>query len=334
MARRPNPLNVTRLEGRELMTTGVSAFVLFDVLHVREDDPTSGPLHQSILITRTGEGKVRVSGLVNHTNGRDTLVNGQLDAREFSLSPSGNLNVKLSRGDNNILIAGDFGSVTVTAGGLGSDAILDADRVSIHNVRTRAGMQIHTGGGDDSVTVTQSRIGDGQGTGSESLVINTGGGADTVRVGSYENGAVAVGTNLYVKTNRSAADQDVDVVSLIDVAVGRMTQVSTGGGNDELNVDGLAGEHLAAVTGFGDDTVRMNAVSMSASLVVKTSDGNDTLETRSVSAIYLTADGGLGFDRLNGSFPSATRTKQIVNWEAVNGHMDPRRGCEDGLLPV
>ena len=359
MARRTRSLTVTRLEGRDLMAGQVTAFVSHDVLHVREPNLPSAAVNQAVSINRLNNETIRVFGMRDR-DGVPTLVNG-VNFQDFALPAGGSLSVKLGGGNDLVSVTGgELDAVTIDVRSP-DPGHADVDEVSLFNTQTRAGIRITTGGGADKVGVFNVRVGDGVGQAPDSLVINTGSGADQVNVGTTEvlgppvigppqgfpgqggsqvlepvvivpDQPVTVRTDLVITTFRTATEADADSVRLENVDVGRATRVLTGGGADAVTLSDMAGQDLLAATGLGNDTIQMKAVSLTGRLVVRAGDGNDTLDLPGVRAAYLMADGGSGHDQVTGLASATIETRQILRWESFGAILPPERGGGGGLL--
>ena len=324
MTRRTNRLNVTRLEDRDLMAAGVTAFVSNNTLFVRESNIPAGDQNQAVSILRLSGDTVRVTGTLDR-DGVDTVVNGR-DSQDFSLPLGGNVNVKLAGGDDGVFfVGGEFNAITVDVGSSNPNHV-DADDVFVLDTRTRNGVRIATGGGPDRVVVQRSQIGDRKGAGPETLSIATGSGADQVDVGSFSPGLVSIGGHLVINAFRSVAENEADAVTVVNANVQKSTVIETGGGADALLVDLLVGGDFVAVTGTGDDDVKLNNLGIKGQLIANTSSGNDALDMRFLNATHLTVDGGAGFDKLTSSLPGTTKTAKVIHWETVNGITLPKAG--------
>jgi hypothetical protein len=324
MARRTNQLNVDRLETRDLMAGNLSAVVSNGILFVKEGFGSANT-NNGVEINQLANGQFRVIGL-SSLDGRPTTVNGKL-FQDFSV-PLAKLNVKLGAGDDLLTVANArLNSMGLT---VGAPNLADADRVAVINTRTSGLVHIATGGGDDIVTVQNSKIGDGLGTTSDDLSIFTGAGNDTVRVGSAD-GFVEVAGRLRVATYSSQTEPGDDQLTIQSTIVGKLMALDLGAGKDQLTIENSFGDDIVALTGIGDDTVKLTEVRAFDQFFVDTSHGNDTLDMVFLSATDLAIHGGTGFDKLTKFLDGPTHTRTISGWESINGVF---QGLPGGLMPV
>ena len=312
MGRRTNQLNVDRLEGRDLMAGNLSAVVSNGILFVKEGSVSTNT-HNGVEISQLPNGQFRVLGL-SSLDGQRTTINGAV-FQDFTV-PLAKLNVKLGGGDDFLSVANArLNSMGLTVGG---PNLPDADVVTVSNTRTSGLVHIATGGGADRVVVQNSKIGDGLGTTSDDLSIFTGAGSDTVRVGSAD-GFVEVAGRMRVATYSSQTEPGDDRVTVQSTIVGKLMALDLGAGKDQLTVENSFGDDIFALTGIGDDTVKLTEVRAFDQFFVDTSHGNDTLDMVFLSARDLAVHGGTGFDKLTRFLDGPTATRAITGWESING---------------
>jgi hypothetical protein len=319
MARRTNQLNVDRLETRDLMAGNLSAVVSNGILFVKEGFGSTNT-NNGLQIFQLSNGRYRVVGL-SAADGTPTRVNGA-DSAEFVV-PTGKLNVKLGAGNDTVFLHGARPDVVTI--NVGAPNIADTDLVVVDGVQTRGLVHIVTGGGNDTVAVRNSKIGNGIGTTSDDLSIFTGAGADTVEVGSND-GFVEVAGRMRVATFSSATAVEDDRVTIKSTIVSKLMALDLGAGKDRLTIENSFGDDIVALTGTGDDTVKLTEVRAFDQFFVDTSHGNDTLDMVFLSATDLAIHGGTGFDKLTRFLDGPTHTRTITGWESINGVVQPLTG--------
>jgi hypothetical protein len=311
MARRTNQLNFDRLETRDLMAGNLSAVVSNGILFVKEG-LAQGNTNNGVRINQVSSGKIRVTGVASF-DGQPTKINGA-DFKEFVV-PTGKLNIKLGGGNDLLFVSNaNLNSMLISTG---ASNLADIDQVFLTNLRTRGGVFISTGGGDDSVSVQSSVIGDGVGTGDD-LSIFTGKGSDVVSVGSND-AFVEVKGRMKVTTFSSALEQDADAVAIRSATVGDLMALDLGGGNDGLTIQNSFASDIVALTGSGSDVVGMTEVRAQDQFFVFTDSGHDTMDMVFLSARDLAVNGGTGFDSLTKFLDGPTNTTNISGWESING---------------
>src|SRR3954453_9506508 len=166
MARRTTRLGVDRLEGREVLSGNVTAYVSSNTLFLVEQAGQYGQSN-AVQVTQLASGNIRVAGLVNGT-GTVTRVNGAA-YQDFAL-PNGTLVASLGAGNDLVrVVNAKFNNVNLD---LSYPNTNDADVIDVVGVKTTGAMQLRTGGGVDTIAVRDTQVGDGSGY--EDLNINSG----------------------------------------------------------------------------------------------------------------------------------------------------------------
>jgi hypothetical protein len=312
MARRTHRLSLDRLESRELMAGDITAFVGSNTLYLGEVVAQSGQPN-AVQITQLANGAIRVAGQVN-SGGTLTHVKGAA-YQDFFL-PNGSVVVSFGAGNDRVRVTNaKFNIVNID---LSYPNTNDVDTIDINGLTTTGAVQLRSGGGVDNVFVQNAKIGDG--TGFEDLNINSGAGADFVRVGSLTNGFVEVRGNLILNTFTSLAETDADIVDVYQTTVYKSVFLDTGAGNDRLDVVSVvAGDDIVTVLGDGNDKATMREVRAVDQFFVAMGTGNDTLDMTYLRANYLSVDGGPGFDSLSKSIDGPTGSSSFTGWEVING---------------
>jgi hypothetical protein len=326
MARRTTRLGVDRLEGREVLSGNVTAYVSSNTLFLVEQAGQYGQSN-AVQVTQLASGNIRVAGLVNGT-GTVSKINGAA-YRDFVL-PNGTLVASLGAGNDRIrVVNAKFNNVNLD---LSYPNTIDADVIDLGGVQTTGAMQLRTGGGIDNVWVHNTQVGDGSGY--EDLNINSGAGADTVKVGQIGGGFVQVRGNLILNTFTSLAELDPDSVSIYQGLVYKSIYLDTGAGNDTIKLgDVTAGEDIVLVAGDGNDKANLDEVWAYDQFYVAMATGNDTLNVQYLRANYLSLDGGPGFDTMTHYLDGPTGHTVYTGWEYINGRRIFNFG-EIGGLPT
>jgi hypothetical protein len=197
---------VDRLEGREVLSGNVTAYVSSNTLFLVEQAGQYGQSN-AVQVTQLASGNIRVSGLVNGT-GTVSKVNGAA-YQDFAL-PNGTLVASLGAGNDRIrVVNAKFNNVNLD---LSYPNTNDADVIDVTGVKTTGAMQLRTGAGIDNIAVRNTQVGDGSGY--EDLNIGSGSGADTVTVGQIGGGFVEVRGSLILNTFTSLAETDPDAVNI------------------------------------------------------------------------------------------------------------------------
>ncbi len=171
MANRTPSFRMERLEDRRMMAGDIRAELINGTLFLSETGTPGG--NQAVQVSQLPYGRIRVEGQAA-VGGGVTKINGGT-AATFMLPPFTRANLKANLG-------GGQDSITVTDAKLGSVEILtadtfgqganDADVVRLDHVRTSGAVVINTGAGADIVRVDFSTIGDP--TGADDLTITAG----------------------------------------------------------------------------------------------------------------------------------------------------------------
>ena len=152
-------------------------------------------------------------------------------------------------------------------------------------------LSIHTGDGNDTVTIDQLTC--------TNLDIHTSGGSDTVTVAG--TGSVTVNGNATVDTGDVTTGGDtVHVGGGATVNVGKILAVTLGSGDDTFSLDHVSSAGGVLVDGgSGNNTINIGsiaAVAVTNLVSIQTGAGNDSVNTSSLTAGSLTVDTGLGAD--------------------------------------
>lgn len=310
--RRTNRLNVDRLESREVLSGNVTAYVSSNTLFIVEQAGQYGQSN-AVRVSQLAGGNVRVTGLVNGS-GTVTKVNGAA-YQDFALS-NGTLVASLGAGNDRIrVVNAKFNNVNLD---LSYPSTNDADVIDVDGVQTTGAMQLRTGGGADAIYVRGTKVGDGSGY--EDLNINSGAGADTVKVGVIGGAFVEVHGNLILNTFTSLAETDPDTVAVYQALVYKSIYLDTGAGNDTIKMgDVTAGEDIVAVAGDGNDKATLDEVWAYDQFYVAMGTGNDTLTMTYLRANYLSVDGGPGYDTLTHYYDGPTGHTVYTGWNVING---------------
>jgi hypothetical protein len=312
MARRTTRLGVDRLESREVLSGNVTAYVSSNTLFLVEQAGQYGQSN-AVQVTQLASGNIRVSGLVNGT-GTVSKVNGAA-YQDFAL-PNGTLVASLGAGNDLIrVVNAKFNNVNLD---LSYPNTNDADVIDVNGVQTTGAMQLRTGGGIDTISVRGTKVGDGSGY--EDLNINSGAGADSVKVGQIGGAFVQVHGNLILNTFTSLAEVDPDTVQIYQTLVYKSIYLDTGAGNDTIKLgDVTAGVDIVLVAGDGNDKANLDEVWAYNNFFVAMATGNDTLDVQYLRANYLSLDGGPGFDTLNHYIDGPTGHTVYTGFGYING---------------
>jgi hypothetical protein len=326
MSRRTTRLGVDRLEGREVLSGNVTAYVSSNTLFLVEQAGQYGQSN-AVQVTQLASGNIRVAGLVNGT-GTVSRVNGAA-YQDFAL-PNGTLVASLGAGNDRIrVVNARFNNVNLD---LSYPNTNDADVIDVSGVKTTGAMQLRTGGGIDNIAVRNTQVGDGSGY--EDLNINSGAGADTVTVGQIGGGFVQVRGSLILNTFTSLAEADPDAVNIYQGLVYKSIYLDTGAGNDTIKMgDVTAGEDIVLVAGDGNDKANLDEVWAYDQFYVAMATGSDTLAVQYLRANYLSLDGGPGFDTMTHYLDGPTGQTVYTGWEYINGRRIFNFG-DIGALPT
>jgi len=312
MARRTNRLNVDRLESREVLSGNVTAYVSSNTLFIVEQAGQYGQAN-AVQVSQLASGNIRVTGLVN-ASGTLTRVNGA-GYQDFFL-PNGTLVASLGAGNDKVrVLTAKFNNVNLD---LSYPNTNDADVIDVNGVQLTGAMQLRTGGGADAIYVRNTKVGDGSGY--EDLNINSGAGADVVKVGQIGGAFVEVRGNLILNTFTSLAELDPDTVNVYQALVYKSIYLDTGAGNDTIKFgDVTAGEDIVIVAGDGNDKATLDEVWAYDQFYVAMATGDDTLTMTYLRANNLSVDGGPGFDKLVHYYDGPTGQTVYTGWEYING---------------
>jgi hypothetical protein len=258
-----------------------------------------------------------MSGTMRTKLGFETLERKQMLAGDVLVSlVEGRLMVEGDDAANQIVItSGDEAGTLVIQGVDGTNVkFADAEPIDPPTPATglviedvRGHVHVDLGAGDDSVTVHDAQFRRG-------LTIDTGAGADTVRigladdaVGTDEGANVTVRGSLFVRTG-----SENDTVGVGSAKVGGVLGIATGGGDDAVNLGAEEAATQAADVGAGDpatlqakwgvdvllgegtDSATLRDVSTRAQIVVGGGEGADTIGIHDVTTGFLAVRGGSG----------------------------------------
>jgi hypothetical protein len=318
-ARKSSPsrrLAVERLEGRELMSADVSAYVLNGALFVGESAGAPGG-QNGVQVAQVAPGTMRVTGLQTDDGGM-SLVNGHA-SQDFAGVTS--LFVNLGGGNDRVYV-GSSSSTTAFSGDVfvntdGSHVFnvygADYDHVIVQHVTTTGTVDIRTGPGNDYVAVGDSAIGNDD---LDNLNVHAGGGSDTVILGNVD---VAGNLAVFTSDATGTATND-DQVSLQTVTAHNGLLVQTGIGKDTLTAtDVTSTSDILFNLGAGNDTASLNSVRAGGDFNVTMGAGNDTLAVTYLRANRLTLDGGAGRDALTTGQGGTVGLLSEPHWELING---------------
>jgi hypothetical protein len=158
----------------------------------------------------------------------------------------------------------------------------DHDQVYIDGTFAKKGIEVNTGVGNDIVDMRSVRS---YGDPASSLTVNTGAGADYVRIFGMTYGNNIVNGMTRIQTYGSMSENDADTVEVFDAAFYNFG-VLTGDGSDRVTVERTsisngavaiyADDEIASVTD-GADTVTLRDVSARDYIYNSMGGGNDTL---------------------------------------------------------
>ena len=231
-------------------------------------------------------------------DGADVTITGTNDVWAGSIVVTGANDVDLGDQVNTSVInaSAATGAVVMTIDANDSSAGVTVqtgtgnDNIELDQLATI--FNVTTGGGDDTVTITNANkttigTGDGDDTvnltnANDTMTLNTGAGNDTVEVNS---GSIDAASTI-------ATGDGADTVNIDATSVGAALTVTTGAGGDTVQVDDT-GNDVDVDTGAGADGITLAA---STASVIDAGDDNDTVTLEGVSDA--TIDGGAGTDTL------------------------------------
>jgi hypothetical protein len=165
--------------------------------------------------------------------------------------------------------------------------------------RVRGNVHVSLGDGDDTILVQNGQFRRG-------LTINTGAGADTVRIGGSgdggDSGELSIRGSLLIRTGA-----DNDEVFVDAAQVGAFLAIATDGGEDSVNVGVTSDAGAAGLTdspavrarlginillGDGQDAALVRDVSTHGLLAVGGGEGGDTIDVDDAAARFLGIRGG------------------------------------------
>jgi hypothetical protein len=228
--------------------------------------------------------------------------------------------------------------------GMGADD--ERDRVLISRLNIRGSLSIDTGGGNDTVFLSESRIGDGFGF--DLVSLNTGAGDDFVKFayGTQINGWVDI------QTYSSLTENDSDLVFFdTETYVLRDVDVRMGGGADLLLVtddtqtgmvfSGLTtGGSLRIDMGAGDDRAYIRGMTTGGNFSLFTGAGADlvTMDNRVLTQPdYTYFRPSVGGDLVVQTYESLAETdRDVVNVfdGSIHGSLSVRMGGGDDLFTL
>lgn len=232
MAKKNRKLSMQALEEKAMMAGDVAVSVSGGDLYINEAADSAGDA-QNVQVYQLSNGGIRVQGIGDTSIQTPVFLNGM----EFTMyrsyadfyGVSDDVWVNLGGGSDSLSMLNynggiDADFVRVNMGGGGADN----DNVSINGLSTRSNLEVNTGAGNDSVSVSNSTIGDGRW---EDLRVNTGSGADNVNVS-----LTTVRDNVELTMYSNASEVDVD----------------------RANIQYLNADDLYADLGNGDDVFTMS----------------------------------------------------------------------------
>lgn len=226
---------------------------------------------------------------------------------------------------NSILGGAPNKSVVVNTGVLSAVGDSDRDELRILGVDTRSLLTINTGASADSFVIKNAKIGSQV---SDTLLIDTGKGSDTVIIGpsASEVGAVEAKGAVVLITGKdldTEPDNDqVHVRGLIALSFDGKTGsvfMEIGSGNDTLDMVQSEARNFSLKGMKGNDTIRLNEVTARENFFADMGENDDLLDLTFVKANTMTLDGGAGFDNLERHLMPFIPSVTIRNWELLNG---------------
>ncbi|MDW8223329.1 MAG: hypothetical protein RMJ82_10300 [Gemmatales bacterium] len=247
------------------------------------------------------------SVFINLRGGDDRIVLGDNlnDDDNRSLSILGNLRIDLGNGDNTVGLENLYVGGTTTVRALGGNDFLDIDTTLGQPSFFKGNVSSTLGAGTNIVTGSTFGIGG-------NLSLTTGDDDDTINLAN-----ATVAKNLLIAAN----DGDNNITITDSDVNGNITRISTGVGDDDIELDssdfkrlfivagdgannvdvGVAGGGVTAVsvsvtTGEGADTVNITDSDFQLASSVSTGDDDDTINVSGsdFSPGGLTVDGGAG----------------------------------------
>ncbi len=257
--RRKSPPSTSRfhcfepLESRQMMAGNLTANLTGGTLFINEANFSTGQ-DQAVRVSQVSLlGHIRVTGLQT-PDGGTTLINGKTSV---TFNKPTNIVVGLGAGHDKIeMVNTKANNIQILAEAPGNPppTTKDDDVVTLNNVKTKGVLDIRTGLGRDSVTVTNSTIGDNIGV--DDLKITTG-------------------------VASAVSESDRDVVILNGVNTRSATQITTGASSDLVSIlrSKLGNDRfdfLSIRTGTGTDSV---AIAPGADGLFQQVGGNVVIET-------------------------------------------------------
>ena len=283
--------------GRDVVRATGIANLSFGGIKIDTSDPASSPNDEDVVVAKNWLATLDVTT----GSGRDVV-------QVLNSSLGGDLNIRA---------------------GIDSPGILqDRDEVLVQGTRIGRNLSVTTGASDDLVTLKSVDAPNGnQGAGGH-ISVNTGEGADTIKLGSNLLGTgpadltpvTAAGTiHIIAGTD---AQNDADIVQMQDVFADYHMVVELGAGNDVFDMAHATARGFISLAGQkGNDTMRLTEIESFDSVFAGMGEGSDTLTITNVKAPKVTLNGGDGdgYDKLFLSQSPNIGTLVRSAFEEING---------------
>ncbi len=254
--------------------------------------------------------------VINSGKGSDAVAVGNVTDTESDALINGDLSIVTGQGSDNICVdnatilgalavnAGD-GFNTVSAHNFGASAVAvvsgkNDDNISLESFDTDTAVTVNAGNGNNSVLLEDFDAGQGDGPhelphGGGAVTVVTGSGRDNVGLFEFtaDNVVVSTGSGDDGEADRPEApavnQQPISFFGPISVQNATITNslvVSTGNGNDFVDVDNVIAHDIVVDTGAGNDgndegqdfPIEVDNVFVAGNVTVSGGPGNDRLE--------------------------------------------------------
>ena len=278
---RPNSrrLTVESLESRNLMAGNVTADVVAGSLILQGDGQSNGVVIMPVFAAgRVQPGAFMVRGA--EWEG-PTTINGQ--SQFLFRFVNDDIEIRMAGGQDLVILGGNGNRIGIT-----DDLIIDTgdggDAVWVSDVDVGGRVQVNTGSGRDEVNLIDLTV--RELSSYIELVVSTGNDADR-----FYGDSLSVTGKMLVDTG---LDAQTDTVQLVRSGIVRDVWITTGSGNDTVELDTFVCDDLQINSGDGQDQVALDNVSVDLLFADLGNGDQDYLRIARSNGSRATVNGGNG----------------------------------------